>query len=182
MFKTAAFLRHTMDYFLTSTRLGFRCWSEGDSPLSNQLWGDSEVTRLIGGPFTPEMVRARLLGEIAQMQEHGVQYWPIFLLGGDRFVGCTGLRPHRLEQKVYELGFHLCRAFWGRGLASEAARATIDYAFQTLDAAALVAGHHPANGPSRRLLRKLGFAYTGDELYPPTGLLHPSYRLAKRGR
>jgi [ribosomal protein S5]-alanine N-acetyltransferase len=170
-----------MDYFLTSARLGFRCWSQRDSALANQLWGDAEVTRLIGGPFTPEMIRARLLGEIAQMQEQGVQYWPIFLRDGNRFVGCAGLRPYRCEEKVYELGFHLCSAFWGHGLASEAARATIDYAFQTLGASAVVAGHHPANEPSRRVLGKLGFAYTHDEVYLPTGLLHPSYLLSITG-
>jgi [ribosomal protein S5]-alanine N-acetyltransferase len=171
-----------VDYFLTSARLGFRCWSAGDLPLAKQLWGDAEVTRLIGGPFTPEMIRARLGKEIAQMQEQGVGYWPIFLLDGDRFAGCCGLRPYRLERRVFEVGFHLCRAFWGRGLASEAALATIDYAFRALDAAALVAGHHPANEPSRRVLGKLGFAYTHDELYPPTGLLHPSYFLSRKGR
>jgi len=169
-----------VDYFLTSARLGFRCWTANDLPLANQLWGDAEVTRLIGGPFAPDMIRARLAKEIAQMQERGVQYWPIFLLDGDRFAGCSGLRPWQLERRVYELGFHLCRAFWGHGLALEAARSTIDYAFRTLEAAALVAGHHPANEPSRRVLRKLGFTYTRDELYPPTGLLHPSYLLSRK--
>jgi hypothetical protein len=42
---------------------------------------------------------------------------------------------------------------------------------------ALFAGHNPANQASRELLARLGFRYTHDELYPPTGLMHPSYRL-----
>jgi [ribosomal protein S5]-alanine N-acetyltransferase len=171
-----------MGYFLISARLGFRCWSADDLPLANQLWSDPEVTAWIGGPFTPEMIRARLAREIAQIEEQGVQYWPTFLLDGNRFVGCAGLRPYRLGDRVYELGFHLCRAFWGRGLASEAARAMIDYAFGTLNASALFAGHHPANKASRRVLVKLGFAYTHDELYPSTGLPHPSYLLSKGQR
>jgi RimJ/RimL family protein N-acetyltransferase len=123
-----------MDYFLKSARLGFRCWSEEDLPLAATLWGDPEVTSLIGGPFTPAMVRARLAKEIAQMQEWGVQYWPVFLLNGDQHVGCTGVRPYCLEERVYELGFHLRRAFWGQGLAHEAARAVIDRAFGALGA------------------------------------------------
>lgn len=168
-----------MDYFLTSSRLGFRCWRNDDFPLAMELWGDPEVTSRIGGPFTPEMVRQRLEKEISQMREHRLQYWPIFLLGADQHVGCAGLRPYRAEERIYELGVHLRRAFWGQGLASEAARAVIAYAFDVLHAKSLFAGHHPENQASRQLLTRLGFTYTRDELYPPTGLMHPSYLLRK---
>jgi ribosomal-protein-alanine N-acetyltransferase len=169
-----------MDYFLKSARLGFRCWSEQDLPLAQELWGDPSVTALIGGPFTPEMVRSRLAKEIAHRQASGVQYWPVFLLDDDQHVGCAGLRPYRIEEGVYELGFHLRRVFWGQGLAHEAAQAVIDYAFGTLGAHALFAGHHRANQASRGLLLKLDFIHTHEELYPPTGLMHPSYLLGRR--
>jgi RimJ/RimL family protein N-acetyltransferase len=144
-----------------------------------ELWGDPQVTALIGGPFSPEAVRARLEAEIAQMQRRGIQYWPIFLLEGNRFVGCAGLRPYRFDDRNYELGFHLCRAFWQQGFALEAAAAVIDHAFGSLNVPAVFAGHHPSNEASRRVLLKLGFLYTHDELYAPTGLLHPSYLLAR---
>ncbi len=169
-----------MTYFLTSTHLGFRCWTEEDLPLAMNLWGNPEVTAFIGGPFTAEMVRARLAREIAQMEDCGLQYWPVFLLDGDRHVGCAGLRPYRPNEKIHEFGVHLCREFWGRGFAQEAARTVIDYAFNTLEAEALFAGHHPANEASRRLLLKLGFVYTHEGLYPPTGLMHPSYLLRRK--
>ena len=168
-----------MGYFLKSARLGFRCWTSDDLPLATGVWGDPEVTALIGGPFTPEMVRARLMAEIDQMVKFGVQYWPIFLIEGAQHVGCAGLRPYRAEQGVYELGFHLCRAFWKRGLGKEAARAVIDYAFEKVGATALFAGHHPANNASCELLRKLGFVFTHEELYQQTGLMHPSYILRR---
>jgi RimJ/RimL family protein N-acetyltransferase len=171
-----------MDYLLRSARLGFRCWKEGDLPLATELWGDPEVTALIGGPFTEEMVRARLAKEIAQWLEYGVQYWPIFLLDSELFVGCAGLRPYRVEEGVYELGFHLRRDFWRQGLAKEAAGVVIGFAFHVLDATALFAGHHPENEASRRLLLKLGFVWTHDEDYAPTGLKHPSYLLRKPAR
>ncbi|MGA9890619.1 MAG: GNAT family N-acetyltransferase, partial [Candidatus Acidiferrales bacterium] len=96
-----------MDYFLTTPRVGFRYWTEQDLPLALALWGDPEVTAFIGGPFTEEMVRARLTKEIAQMQECGVQYWPIFLRDGDQHAGCAGLRPYRPAERIYELGVHL---------------------------------------------------------------------------
>jgi RimJ/RimL family protein N-acetyltransferase len=168
-----------MSYFLKSARLGFRFWIEEDLTLARKLWGDPEVTAYIGGPFTPTMARARLAKEIAQQKEYGMQYWPVFLLDRDQHVGCAGLRPYRREERVYELGVHLRRAFWRRGLGQEAARAVIGYAFGTLGADALFARHHPLNEPSRELLLKLGFVRTHEEIYPPTGLMHPSYLLRK---
>ncbi len=132
------------------------------------LWGNPEVTALIGGPFTPEMVNSRLTREINQMNECGLQYWPCFQLHDSQHAGCAGFRPYRSEQKVFEFGVHLRRAFWGQGLAYEASRAMIDYAFDVLGAHALFAGHHPSNAASRKLLLKLGFIHTHEELYPPT--------------
>jgi len=53
----------------------------------------------------------------------------------------------------------------------------IAYAFDVLDMNALFAGRNPGNAASWTLLEKLGFTYTHDEFYAPTGLRHPSYRL-----
>ena len=80
--------------------------------------------------------------------------------------------------KVYEVGFHLRPPFWGRGIATEAATAVLSHAFRTLEVDAVFVGHNPKNDKSRRLLLKLGFRYTHDEFYQPTGLMHPSYLLA----
>ncbi|MBI3658948.1 GNAT family N-acetyltransferase [Candidatus Acetothermia bacterium] len=164
-------------YFLSSTRLGFRRWSDEDLELANGLWGDPEVTRWIGGPFTEEQLKDRLAKEISTMKSHGLQYWPIFLLSTGEHIGCCGLRPYKPEERIFELGFHIRTAHWGKGYASEAARAVMKYAFTELRAQALFAGHHPHNEVSRRLLQKLGFRYTHDEFYRPTGLRHPSYFL-----
>ena len=164
-------------YFLRTERLGFRWWSMTDLPLASGLWGDAEVTRLIGGPFTPRQVEEKLRQEIAWGEAPGLQYWPIFLLTTNEHVGCAGLRPYKPEVGIHELGFHLCRDFWGQGLAEEAGREVIRHAFETLGAKGLFAGHHHENAASRRVLEKLGFRYTGDEFYPPTGLMHPAYLL-----
>ncbi len=166
-------------YFITTRRLGFRTWSEEDVELALGLWGDPAVTRLIDarGKLSDEQVRERLSQEIATQRQHGVQYWPVFVLESDAHVGCCGLRPHDEAKHILELGFHIRSAYWGRGYATEAARAVVGYAFGTLYAAALFAGHNPKNTVSRRVLERLGFRYTHDEFYPPTGLAHPSYLL-----
>ena len=166
-------------YFLTTHRLGFSHWLPEDLPLAEALWGDARVTSLIGGPFSAQQVEGRLSAEIASMKAHNVQYWPVFLLEADQHVGCAGLRLYRLDQQIYELGFHFRPANWGRGLAQEAGQAVIQFAFQQIGAEALFAGHHPGNSASRRVLMKLGFQSTHEEFYPPTGLKHPSYLLTR---
>jgi RimJ/RimL family protein N-acetyltransferase len=169
--------REESSYFLRSERLGFRPWSAADVELAMGLWGDPEVTRFIGGPFSREQVEERLAREVATRETHGFQYWPMFLLATGEHVGCCGLRPRGPDDRVFAFGFHLRRAHWGRGYAEEAARAVIGHAFREFGAKELFAGHNPANESSRRLLVKLGFQYTHDEYYAPTGLQHPSYVL-----
>jgi [ribosomal protein S5]-alanine N-acetyltransferase len=164
-------------YFLKSARIGFRCWSQDDLPLARELWADPEVTRFIGGPFSDEEIAQRLEREIARMSTHQFQYWPIYLLSSHEHVGCCGLRPYRPEDQIPELGFHLRPRRWGQGLASEAARTVIHYAFGTIGAKGLSAGHHPDNTTSKKLLEKLGFQYTHDEFYAPLQMNLPYYLL-----
>ena len=167
------------EYFLKSERLGFSHWSSRDLALAQRLWGDREVSRFLGGPFTDDYIRRRLDREIALMRDHKVQYWPIFLLETGDHVGCGGLQPYRPEEQIYELGFHLHRAYWGRGMAEEAARAVIRFAFDSLGLKTLFAGHHPENAASRRVLEKLGFQYAGEDVYPPSGMMEPTYFLRR---
>jgi len=166
-------------YFLKSGRLGFRCWSPEDLPLALALWGDINVTRFFGGPFSEEEIGRRLEREITRMNTHGIQYWAMHLLADDEHVGCCGLRPYRLEEGVPELGFHLRPKYWGRGVAVEAAGAVIPFAFETLGAKALSAGHHPGNVASKRVLEKLGFQYSHDEIFDALGILIPYYLLKR---
>jgi ribosomal-protein-alanine N-acetyltransferase len=168
------------DYWLRSARLGFGRWTTDDLDLAKALWGDDRVTRWIGGPFPAMQVRDRLAQEIAAQAAHGIQYWPTFRLADDAHVGCCGLRPYPGDRTVLEIGFHVRHEHWGQGHAAESARAVIDHAFAARpEIRALFAGHHPENAPSRALLAKLGFRYTHDALYEPTGRRHPSYLLVR---
>lgn len=171
----------TATYFLTTTRLGFRIWRAEDVELAVELWGDAAVARYLhaDGPLPREAVADRLAWEIATQEERGFQYWPIFRLDDGTHVGCCGLRSYRPDEGVLEFGVHLRPAFWGLGLAHEAGVAARDHAFSKLGARALFAGHHPENAASGVMLRRLGFRYTHDEFYAPTGLHHPSYLLTR---
>ncbi len=170
-------------YFLKSDRLGFRLWCEEDLSIAVELWGDYEVTKYFDarGKWTEDDVQDRLAKEIRIEKQFGVQYWPIFRLDTQDHIGCCGLRPYEISQRIYEIGFHIRSAHWRRGYAREAANTVIKYAFNVLDAKALFAGHNPQNAVSRHLVEQLGFRYTHAEHYPPTGLDHPSYLLKPPG-
>ena len=166
-------------YFLRTPRIGFRLWQEEDLNLAIGLWGDFEVTQFFDsrGKLSQAQVNDRLLKEISTQKLYGIQHWPIFLLKNDDHLGCCGLRPYDKSKNVLEIGFHICHRHWGQGYAFEAARAVMRYAFDTIKVSGLFAGHNPKNEGSRHLLAKLGFRYTHDEFYKPTGLNHPSYQM-----
>jgi ribosomal-protein-alanine N-acetyltransferase len=163
--------------FMRTARLAFGTWSAEDIGLATALWGDAQVTRLIGGPFDQRWVEDRLALEIANQARFGFAYWPVFRLGDGAHVGCAGLRPFPDRADTLELGFHLRPEHWGLGYATEVGRAVIAHAFSTTGAQRLVAGHHPHNDASRRVLLRVGFRHTGDVRYVPTGLDHPTYEL-----
>jgi RimJ/RimL family protein N-acetyltransferase len=79
-------------------------------------------------------------------------------LANDRIIGVFGIG--RAKAIAYWLGV----PYWGKGYATEAARAVIDHAFTTLGLETLQAGARVSNPASRRVLEKCGFQWTGVQL------------------
>ena len=165
------------EFFLSTERLGFSLWHEDDLPDALELWGNPKVTKFVvaGGKMSREQVEQRLNKEIETYNKSHVQYWPIYLKEINRIIGCCGLRPYDPDKNVYEMGMYLKEEYFGQGFGEEACRAVLEYAFVVLKASAVFVGHNPNNAASARLIKKLGFRYTHDEFYAPTGLYHPSY-------
>ena len=69
------------------------------------------------------------------------------------------------DQDSPELGYWLGVEYWGQGLATEAARAVIDFTFEEFDTGQLRAGARVANPASRNVLEKCGFQWCGVELH-----------------
>lgn len=87
----------------------------------------------------------------------------IVLKESGKVVGNIGLidDPKREYDRVRMMGYALGEAYWGRGYMTEAARALVNYAFETLDLAMISAYCFPSNERSRGVLMKLGFEYEG---------------------
>ncbi len=81
---------------------------------------------------------------------------------GDALIGGCGVDP---REGGPELGYWLGTAYWGRGYATEAVRAVVDYAFGELGRDTLAAGARVSNPASRRVLEKCAFQWTGVGLY-----------------
>lgn len=177
---------------LETERLIFGTWLREDIDKAVELWGDLDVTALIGGPFTQEQIAERLMREIASEEQNGYQYWPVYEKETNSFIGCCGFRKfeHPVGDNIsdspttstsgfaIELGFHFKRNSWGKGYGYEAATAAVSYLQRRVSFdrnLSIFAGHHPQNIASKRLLEKIGFEFTSHLFYPPTGLLHPSY-------
>eukprot|EP00697_Spironema_sp_BW2_P000551 gnl/Spiro4/10725_TR5715_c0_g2_i1.p1 gnl/Spiro4/10725_TR5715_c0_g2~~gnl/Spiro4/10725_TR5715_c0_g2_i1.p1 ORF type:complete len:209 (-),score=57.18 gnl/Spiro4/10725_TR5715_c0_g2_i1:42-641(-) len=182
-------------------RLSFRVWRPDDFALARSLWGCADVMAFTGGALDDEQLRHRLQQEHHNLATHGTQYFVLERTAaspltsrdttqqegeGVVFVGCCGLRRDASgESGSFELGFYLLPAFWGQGLAGEAALSALAWAFRPRDdgglgACKVVAGHHPRNEASAKVItQQLRLRHVGEVLYPPTNLLHPTYSVTQ---
>ncbi len=88
--------------------------------------------------------------------------WATVYKANGEYIGRCGLYARRDEAGVIVpneamLGYYLARAYWGRGLATEAGRALVKYGFGTLGLHRIEAGVNAQNPASQRVLEKLGF-------------------------
>ena len=86
----------------------------------------------------------------------------LITLRDETVIGACGIVP---QEQTPELGYWLGLEYWGKGYATEALHAVIDYAFADLTHEALQAGARVTNPASRRVLEKCGFQWTGVGLY-----------------
>ncbi|HEU5016639.1 MAG TPA: GNAT family N-acetyltransferase [Pseudolabrys sp.] len=86
----------------------------------------------------------------------------LIMLHDETAIGACGIAR---QDGVPEIGYWLGVSYWGKGYATEALHAVIDYAFTDLDHQALQAGARVTNPSSRRVLEKCGFQWTGVGLY-----------------
>ncbi len=123
-----------------------------------------------GGPMMEEAIGARLEQELPRWRERRCSTGRCFCARGGRW------RMRGADALGGGAGGASVPGGVGRRLGEEAARAVLRYGFEVAGARVIVAGHYPEHEASRRLLVS-GFRYSGDELWPPTGLMHPIYRL-----
>jgi RimJ/RimL family protein N-acetyltransferase len=131
-----------------------------DATRISLLAGDFDVAAMTGTIPHPydEAMAARWIEEV-RAGEEGIVF---VILRSGALIGCTGYRPQ--GQRHAELGYWIGKPYWGRGYATEAARAVITHAFEVDGFDYLSAGHFNDNPASARVIEKLGFARHGAEI------------------
>ena len=143
-----------------------RGWREEDVGPYARLCADPEVMRFIGAgsTLTLEQSREQVSRFIWHWDERGFGLWALEERGSGAFVGFAGL-AHQEDwaegEHKTEVGWRLGREFWGRGLATEAARASVAYGFETLDLERIISIIQPENAASRRVAEKAGLTLRG---------------------
>jgi RimJ/RimL family protein N-acetyltransferase len=136
-----------------------------------RLWGDPEVTRWIGGrPSTPEETWSRLLRYFGLWPALGFGYLAVLDRDSGAFLGDVGLADFHRDitpslAGMAEAGWTLRQEAWGRGLATEALMALLDWYRARPDARAVACIVAPGNGASLRVARKCGFVAWAETTY-----------------
>lgn len=142
---------------LESDRLVLRPFVEDDLDDYARLCADPEVMRHVGSGKTLDRAESWLsiAGILGHWQLRGYGLWAVDEKASGNFVGRIGL--HYPEGwPGLEIGWRIMREHWGRGFATEGARAAANYAFETVRAEHVLSVIQPANTASIRVAEKLG--------------------------
>jgi RimJ/RimL family protein N-acetyltransferase len=142
---------------LDTARLRLRPWHDEDLEPYAAMCGDPEVMRYMGdgAPLSRDDAWRSMAMFVGHWQLRGYGMWAVEEYDSRAFVGRVGL--HRPEGwPGLEVGWMLDRATWGRGYATEAGRASLDYAWRVLDVDHVISLIMPENQASIRVAERLG--------------------------
>lgn len=152
-----------MDLELKTERLILRAFRPEDGPRIRELAGVWDVAKMLVSlphPY-PEGVAETWIATHDKGRRAGSDY-PFAVTRDGDLVGCVALEK-RGGVDMLEIGYWLGLPYWGKGYATEAAQAAVDFAFGWLGADRLRAHHMLENAASARVLRKLGFVAVGQD-------------------
>lgn len=172
-----------MTMFIETDRLILKPLAASDLDAQHALWSQEPVYRHITGkPMDRETVWLRLLRDIGHWQVFGFGTWSVRLKETDAHIGVMGIFDYKRAidppLDAYEIGWVFDSAFHGKGYASEALKAALAYADDTLKLPKTQCAIAPENEPSLTLALKHGYKPLRDCLFhgQPTFILerpHP---------
>ena len=153
---------------IETERLRLRRWHNADLPAFATMNADPNVRRYFSSRLTREESDASVARFIRMYALDGYAFMATELRETSEFIGLIGIQrmsfllPGRSVPAV-EIGWRLNEKSWGKGLATEGARACLDLAFGKFQLPEVVAFTIPANLPSRRVMEKLGMTRNPDD-------------------
>ena len=166
---------------MRTERLLLRRWQPQDREVFARLNADPRVMEFFPGTLSREA--SDLLADRieAHFEQHRFGPYAAELIEERAFIGYIGLAVPRFQAHFtpcVEIAWRLAAEYWGRGLATEGARAVMEQAFGELGLSELVSFTVPANVRSRRVMEKLGMTHdpTEDFDHPNLPVGHPLRR------
>jgi RimJ/RimL family protein N-acetyltransferase len=150
---------------LRTDRLILRHWRDEDREPFAVLNADPDVMAHFPSHLTREASDAMADRISTFLDERGWGLWAVEVAGTGEFAGFTGLSIPRFDASfmpAVEIGWRLARGAWGRGIASEAARASMEHAFSVLELDEVVAMIVPGNLRSQAVATRLGMVRDED--------------------
>jgi ribosomal-protein-alanine N-acetyltransferase len=174
---------------LRTERLLLRRWRDGDREPFAALNADPEVMEHFPRPLTREESDAFIDRMEKHFTEHGFSMWAVEPLSTGSFAGFVGLLVPRFQAHftpTVEVGWRLAREHWGRGYATEAARAALTFGFDELLLEEIVSFTVPGNVRSRRVMERIGMTHNPSDDFEHPGMPaghrlrpHLLYRLSR---
>jgi ribosomal-protein-alanine N-acetyltransferase len=142
---------------LQTQRLSLREFEPEDIDALATILSDPHTMRYYSEPFDRAGVADWICRNCARYANDGYGLWAMILKSTSELIGDCGLVRQRVDGvDEIEIGYHVRRDLWGRGYASEAARACRDYGFATFGVDRLISLIRPENLASRRVAEKNG--------------------------
>lgn len=167
--------------YLTTSRLLLRAWKDEDVEPFYKMNQSSVVMEYFPELWSMDMVQSFIVRMNEQLSRENYTLWAVEEKESKQFIGFIGLNHPTWDAHFtpcVEIGWRLAAEFWGKGYATEGAKATLEYAFQDLHIPEIVSFTVPDNFRSRRVMERIGMTrdFTGDFLHPK---LAPDHKLAK---
>lgn len=152
--------RKPCEYRLETRRLRLRPCGVEDVDDLHRLWTAPEVRRFLwdDAVISRERAASVVRGSIASFEAHGFGQWVVLPRRGETLIGFCGFRYFGEQQEV-ELLYGIEPAYWGRGLATEAAGAILRFGFEKCGFDLVYAGADPPNAASFGVMKKLGMEF-----------------------
>lgn len=147
---------------LRTDRLLLRCWSPEDRAAFAAINADPRVMEFLGDVLSREQSDALADRIEARFDRQGFGFWAVEVPGVVPFIGFVGLNVPMFAAPFtpsVEVGWRLDPEFWGRGYASEAAHAVLEFAFDVLDLDEVVSFTTIGNTRSRRVMERIGMTH-----------------------
>ena len=179
-----------MPAVLSTPRLRLRPWRESDLAAFAALNADPAVMEHFPSIPSREESDAMARRIMAKMESQGWGLWALEVIGGEPFIGFTGLNVPDFDSyftPCTEIGWRLARSAWGHGYATEAAHAALAFGFGSLGLEEIVSFTAVTNKRSMAVMERLGMRRDGEFDHPRVAQGNPVrrhvlYRIARPRR